>query len=209
MNKPLLSCLICALLTGLLNSCYFNSTGRLLDRVEYEARATTADLETQPVPLVYTDSSEYYIELPRYRNGATPQLHYTLFNMQDCPADAAEKRGMGMFRIPQDYADWLTGKGRKVTTVTFLEEMPDAATIKARCTTIPIVKKAGERVVNYTYRSPNAAWMNVAVPFNWLFVDLPVTIAENAAIAACAVGIVFLMLEDDDDECPHCGHCLH
>ena len=54
--------------------------------------------------------------------------------------------------------------------------------------------------------------MYVAVPFNWLLVDLPVTAVENAAIAACVVGVVYLLAEADDDECPYCHHehdCHH
>lgn len=211
MFKPTLSAIICCIAVCLLDSCYFNSTGVLLDKAKYEATATTADLSTQPTPQVYTDGTEYYIELPRYRSGVAPQLHYSAFEQQqDSPAP--EKRGMSLYRIPADYALWLTGKGKKVDNVSFLEEVPDAAVIKSRCSTLPVVKSPGNRTVNYTYTSPNAGLMYVAVPFNWLLVDLPVTAVENAAIAACVVGVVYLLAEADDDECPYCGHdhdCRH
>lgn len=206
MNKRLLSFILCPLLFCPLNSCYFNSTGRLIDRAEYEARATTADLATMPNPQVYTDGTEYYIELPRYRNGDAPQLQKTIFDSEPEGSAPVEKRGVGLFRIPKDYALWLTGKGKKVKHVEYLEEVPRAAAIKARCHTMPIVKKAGDRTVTYTYRSPNAGLMYVAVPFNWLLVDLPVTVVENAAVAACIVGVVYIStMGDDEDECDYCG----
>ncbi len=45
MRNPFLRMGVSSLLTvALLNSCYFNSTGRLLDKARYEARANTADL---------------------------------------------------------------------------------------------------------------------------------------------------------------------
>lgn len=206
MFKSILPTLLCCLAVCLLNSCYFNSTGVLLDKAKYEATATTADLANHPAPLVYTDGTEYYIELPRYRNGAAPQIHYSAFEQQQTNTEGAEKRGMGMFRIPADYANWLTGKGKKVDNVAFLEEEPNADAVKSRCSTLPVVKSPGNRTVNYTYTSPNAGLMYVAVPFNWLLVDLPVTAVENAAIAACVVGVVYLLAEADDDECPCCGH---
>ena len=206
MFRSLLPALLCCLAVCLLNSCYFNSTGVLLDKAKYEAYATTADLSSQPTPQVYTDGTEYYIELPRYSSNAAPQLQHSIFEQNEESASAPEKRGVGMFRIPADYAHWLTGRGKKVDNVAFLQEVPNAAAIKSRCTTLPVVKSPGNRSVNYTYTSPNAGLMYVAVPFNWLLVDLPVTAVENAAIAACVVGVVYLLAEADDDECPHCGH---
>ena len=206
MSKQIFSTLLCSLIVCLLNSCYFNSTGRLLDRAQYEAYATTADLSTQPAPLVYTDGTHYYIELPRYSSNGAPKLQYSVFNQNDenSAAPTPEKRGVGLFRIPADYANWLTGRGRRVETAAFMVEEPNAEAIKARCSTLPVVKAPGNRTINYTYRSPNAGWMYVAVPFNWLLVDLPVTTMENAAIAACVVGVVAILAEDD--ECPCCGH---
>lgn len=206
MFKSLLPALLCCLAVCLLNSCYFNSTSVLLDKAQYEATATTADLATHPAPLVYTDGTEYYIELPRYSANPSPKLQRSAFEQNEATDTAPEKRGVGMFRIPADYANWLIGKGKKVDNVAFLEEVPNADAIKSRCSVMPVVKSPGNRTVNYTYTSPNAGLMYVAVPFNWLLVDLPVTAVENAAIAACVVGVVYLLAEADDDECPHCGH---
>ncbi len=206
MFKHVLSALLCILAVCLLNSCYFNSTGRLLDRAQYEAYATTADLSTQPAPLVYTDGTGYFIELPRYRSNGAPKLQYSIFGQSNENTAPPEKRGVGMFRIPEDYANWLTGRGRRVENAAFMVEMPNAEAIKARCSTLPVVKAPGNRTINYTYRSPNAGWMYVAVPFNWLLVDLPVTAVENAVIAASVVGVAAILSEND--ECPLCGHGL-
>lgn len=122
-----------------------------------------------------------------------------------------------MFRIPEDYANWLTGRGRKVDNIAFIAEVPNAEDIKARCTTLPVVKAPGNRTVNFTYHSPNAGWMYLAVPFSWLLVDLPVTIVENSVLAAYVVSLACIAANEIHHyECPHCGrkyddrqHCNH
>ena len=54
----------------------------------------------------------------------------------------------------------------------------------------------------------------MAAPFNWLLVDLPVTVLENDAIIAVFAGCLYLAMEDDDcdDDCDHHHghhHCHH
>lgn len=168
------SCVAGLLMAALMNSCYFNSTGRLLDKARYEARANTADLKTSPNPVVYTNGTEYYIELSRYRYGKPVRLQY--FSSEQPQEPVSEKRGMGLFRIPAEYAQYLTGQGKGTKEPLFLEEVPDAERVKTQCSTLPVVKAAGDKMVSYTYESPNAGLIRVAAPFNWLLVDLPVTV---------------------------------
>lgn len=199
MKNPFLRVAVSSLLVvALLNSCYFNSTGRLLDRARYEARASTADLKTAPNPVVYTNGTEYYIELPRYRYGIPVRLQCDLSEQSQEPV--SEKRGMGLFRIPADFAQYLTGQGEGTKEPLFLEEVPNAALIKKQCISIPVVKQAGDKMVSYTYESPNAGLIRVAAPFNWLLVDLPVTIVENGVVIAAVAGILYLAMQDDDDD---------
>lgn len=206
------SCVAGLLIAALMNSCYFNSTGRLLDKARYEARANTADLKTSPNPVVYTNGTEYYIELPRYRYGKPVRLQY--FPSEQPQEPVSEKRGMGLFRIPSEYAQYLTGQGKGTKEPLFLEEVPDAERVKTQCSTLPVVKASGDKMVSYTYESPNAGLIRVAAPFNWLLVDLPVTVLENGAIIAVFAGCLYLAMEDDDcdDDCDHHHghhHCHH
>lgn len=209
LRKPFFrSCVAGLLMVALMNSCYFNSTGRLLDKARYEARANTADLKTAPNPVVYTNGTEYYIELPRYRYGIPVRLQYALSEQSQEPV--SEKRGMGLFRIPAEYAQYLTGQGKGAKEPLFLEEVPDAEGVKAQCSTMPIVKPAGDKMVSYTYESPNAGLIRLVAPFNWLLVDLPVTVLENGVIIAAFAGCLYLAMEDDDcdDDCDdHHHHC--
>ena len=198
------------LLVALLNSCYFNSTGRLLDKARYEARVNTADLKTAPNPVVYTDGTEYYIELPRYRYGIPVRLQYTPSEQSQEPV--SEKRGMGLFRIPADFAQYLTGQGKGPQEPLFLEEVPNADLLKKQCRTVPVVKPAGDKMVTYTYESPNAGLIRVAAPFNWLLVDLPVTVLENGVAIAAVAGLLYLATHDDedcDDDCHEHHHHHH
>lgn len=213
MRKPFFrSCVAGLLMAALMNSWYFNSTGRLLDKARYEARANTADLKISPNPVVYTNGTEYYIELPRYRYGKPVRLQYDLSEQSQEPV--SEKRGMGLFRIPADYAQYLTGQGKGSKEPLFLEEVPDAALVKTQCRALPVVKPAGEKMVTYTYESPNAGLIRLAAPFNWLLVDLPVTVLENGVIIAAFAGVLYLAMEDDDcdddwDDHHHHRHHRH
>ncbi len=190
-------------LTALLNSCYFNSTGKLRDYASFQASANTADLATSPTPQVLSDGYAYYIELPRYRFGPPVKLQYFVFDQNPVPLNAKEQRGTGLFRIPKEYAMYLIGKESNVTTALTLEEVPDADSIKSVCCHIPVVKDPGERIVSYTYRHPQSEWLNAAVPFNWLLIDMPITVAQNAAIVAAVAGYVYLSVKHD----PHCPGC--
>ena len=190
-----------------LNSCYFNSTGRLLDKAQYEARANTADLNVAPNPVVYQNGSNYYIELPRYRYGNPVKLQYSVFD-QELPAEASlEPRGTGVYRISKDFALYLTGQGKKPAEVISLQEVDNAEDVKMLSRQIPVVQKADEHMVAYSYESPNSGWLYAAAPFNWLLVDLPVSVAENAVIVAGVAGVIWLIAEVDDcDDCYHHHH---
>lgn len=196
-------------LPGLLNSCYFNSTARLYDSAEYEARANAADLNSMPNPVVYQNGSSYYIELPRYRYGRPLQLQYSVFDQEQAPEPCLEPRGTGVYRIPEELALYLTGQGGKVPEVFSMEEVPQAEEIKQLSRRMPVVKRAEEHQISYTYQSPDATWLRVAAPFNWLLVDMPVTVVENAAIVAGVAGVIWLLAEVDDDDCDDCHHHGH
>lgn len=196
-------------LSGMLSSCYFNSTGYICDKAKYQAQADTADLNARPNPVVYQNGQSYYIELPRYRYGTPVKLHYSAFG-QDSPAEPTlEARGMGMFAIPADYAMYLTGQGPKSNNPVYMTEVPNASEIKMLSKAIPVVNQAGSNPVAYTYRSPNAGWLYTAAPFNWLLVDLPVTAVENAVIIGGVVGLVWAIVELEDDDCHHHHHHHH
>ncbi len=157
--------------------------------------------------MVYTNGTEYYIELPRYRYGIPVRLQCGLSEQYQEPV--SEKRGMGLFRIPADFAQYLTGQGKGPKEPLFLEEVPNAELLKKQCLSIPVVKPAGDKMVSYTYESPNAGVIRVAAPFNWLLVDLPVTVLENGVIIAAFAGLLYLAMEDDDcdDDCDVHHHC--
>ena len=192
-----------------LNSCYFNSSGWLLDQAQYEARVNAADLNASPLPVVYQNGANYYIELPRYRYGKPVKMQCFAFD-QDAPEAASmEPRGMGMYRIPKSFALYLTGQGQKSAEVISLQEVENADEVKMLSRQIPVVKKADNHMVAYSYTSPNSGWLHAAVPFNWLLVDLPVTVVENAAIVAGIAGVVWLIAEVDDDDCDDCYHYHH
>ncbi len=196
-------------LSGMLSSCYFNSTGRIYAAAQYEARANTADLNKAPNPVVYQNGENYYIELPRYRYGQPVKLQYSVFDQEEPAPAQMDFRGIGMFRISKEMALYLTGQTHKPARVTEVTEVPDAAEIKLLSRRIPVVKKADDHMVAYSYESPNSGWLHVAAPVNWLFVDLPVTVVENAAVVAAVAGVVWLVVEGLEDDCDDCCDDYH
>lgn len=191
MNVRLLS----VLLPMLLGSCYFNSTASLYDKAGYEARANTADLNAAARPVVYQNGVNYYIELPRYRYGTPLRMQHSLFEQSVPEPACAEARGMAMYLIPKDFALYLTGQGPAVASVSGMKEVPDAEEIKMLSRQIPVVKPAGENVVNYTYESPAAMWLRMVAPLNWLLVDVPVTVVENGVVVASCASVIWLFQE--------------
>lgn len=185
-----------ALLPLLLASCYFNSTASIYDKAEYEARVNTADLNSASKPVVYQNGENYYIELPRYRYGVPIRMQHVLFEQETAVA-CAEQRGMGVYLIPKDFAMYLTGQGPAVNEVSGVKEVPNADEIKLLSRPIPVVKQAGECVVNYTYKSPNGVWLRMVAPLNWLLVDVPVTVLENGVVIASFAGVVWLVQAGD------------
>ena len=128
---------------------------------------------------------------------------------EQTPSPSLEARGTGMFRIPEELALYLTGQGGQMNEMFSLEEVPEAEEIKQLSRRMPVVKRVAERHVHYTYHSSDAAWLRVAAPFNWLLVDVPVTVAENAAMLAGVAGVIWLLAEVDDDDCDDCHHHGH
>ena len=112
----------------------------------------------------------------------------------------------GKSKLQEEYARYLTGQGKKTDELFSMQEVANADEVKMLSRRIPVVKKADDHMVAYSYESPNSGWLYVAVPFNWLLVDLPVTVAENAVIVAGVVGVIWLLAEADDD-CDDCHHC--
>lgn len=194
----------------LLSSCYFNSTGRIYAAAQYEARANAADLNTCPTPLVYQNGELYYIELPRYRYGQPVKLQYSVFDQEEQAPALLDYRGTSMFCISKEMALYLTGASSRNVEMSEMREVQNAMEIKQLSRHIPVIRKADDRMVAYTYRSPNAGWLQAVAPVNWLFVDLPVTLVENAALVAGVVGVVWLVVEGQDEDCDDCwDECHH
>lgn len=169
---------------GLLTGCYFNSAGYIFDKAEYRASVNTADAQAGSV--VYRDSADnYYVELPRYRYDRPVKLNYFFLDDEKREPKRTTTGQTDMFRIPQDFAMYLTGSAGSPSTPSYMRLVEDADAIKAKSSTLPIVRPGESSEKRYTYNSPNAAWWYTAGVFEWLIVDLPMTCIENS-LSFCA-----------------------
>lgn len=172
----------------LVNSCYFNSAGHLFGKAGYKASANSSD--TQVGKYVYMYGGEYFVELPRYRQGKKILTQYSAFSKDTRTVGAQPTGDISMFRIPADFAMYLTGQAKAPATPSYMIPVNNEAEVKsgARMT---ITNRGANSSHEFTYSSPNAAWWYTAGVFEWLCVDLPVTITENAL--ALTVGALALL----------------
>ena len=164
----------------LLTSCYFNSAGYIFDKTGYRASVNTNSVKVGSV--VYRDSADnYYVELPRYRYEKPVKLNYFFLDDDDRKPERTATGQTDMFRIPQDFAMYLTGSASTPSTPSYMRLVEDADEIKAKAvSTLPIVRAGDSSEKRYSYDSPNAAWWYTLGVFEWLIVDLPLTCVENS-----------------------------
>lgn len=188
--------------TVVLNSCYFNSAGKIVDKASYKALSTTSDITQNQ--LIYCKGGQYYIELPRYRNEKPAKLHYSITDDEDKTkyTPTLVRNAKDMFLIPQDFAMYLAGKAKGPKTPTEMVLQQDGEEIKQSAdSTMKIVRTADKYSLEHKYRSPNAPWLWTAAVFDWLCVDLPITLVENSlAISGVAAYTAFAVLSKSDTD---------
>lgn len=163
-----------------LNSCYFNSAGHIADAASHSARVYTEDISVGKQ--VYTDGDSYYIELPHYRYGKKVVTQYNALDSDSSDSEAVRTyKGMQMFEIPADYAQYLMGKTKKPVSLSYVYPVKNGDAIK-RYQSYPVKVKPVADTADWEYNSPNAPWLYTACVFDWLIVDLPITLIENSLL---------------------------
>lgn len=186
-----------ALVSLALNSCYFNSAGYITDAASHQAMMSTGDLAHGQY--VYTNGTDYYVEMPHCRYDSPVRLQYKwlwdkinrdFYNIQtnyDTSAKLEKMSGTVMIQVPADFGRYLTGE----STAPFaldgqikMAENPDAV---RNMTRKAIVQLPALQTARYDYTSSNAGWLYTAAAFDWLVVDLPITLTQNAlmSVAFC------------------------
>lgn len=163
-----------------LNSCYFNSAGHIVDAASHPARVYAEDISVGKQ--VYTDGDSYYIELPHYRYGKKVVTQYNALDSDSSDSKAVRTyKGMQMFEIPADYAQYLMGKTKKPVSLSYVYPVKNGDAIK-RYQSYPVKVKPAADTADWKYNSPNAPWLYTACVFDWLIVDLPITLLENSLL---------------------------
>ncbi len=171
----------------LLNSCYFNSAGHILEMASYEAAVVTSDLK--PGSTIYADNGNYYVELPRYKAGKPVVTQYPQSDQNEQESASYPLRATGettMVRISSAFATYLMGQ-QSVQPSNCIEERvkADEELLKRRSQSLAVVRTP-ERVTQYGFRydSPGAlGWYSLGM-LDWLCVDLPITCVENSLMLA-------------------------
>lgn len=184
--------LTAAALCTLLSSCYFNSAGHLFAKGNYPAYADISDAKVGQY--VYSNAGNYYVELPRFKKARKVRTQYTAWEKNTRKEIVQATGEVSLFRIPEEFAMYLTGQASAPTTPAYMTPVGGAENIKSGATKMPITRTAGSYVQNFSYTTPNAAWWYTAGVFDWLCVDLPITITENAL--AISVGVIAILAED-------------
>ncbi len=166
----------------LLNSCYFNSAGHILDNASYKAAVDMAD--AKPGKSVYTDGTHYYIELPRYKAGKPVKTQYSILDQEQEKPRTDQLRLTSehtLVRIPEDYALYLTGQSQtpaKPSSVTPVNKDEDE--IKQRCRKLAVTRQPEADLTLFPYKSAWPGGWQMLAALDWLCVDLPITCVENS-----------------------------
>lgn len=203
MNTKITNLIAAGVLAGMsLSSCYFNSAGYIVDAASHDAAVRTQDLKAGQV--VYTNGSSYYIEVPHYRYDTPMRLQYhpwydkmnkEMYGIEakyDTSTKLTKKGDSVMVQIPADFGRYLTGESTAPFHLDSKIKMVDNPDIVKTYTRKPIVNLPKyEQLLQYDYSSPNSGWLYTAAVFDWLLVDMPVTVTENALMAVATWLIVF------------------
>lgn len=181
----------------MLSSCYFNSAGHIVDAASHKARVYTEDISVGKT--VFTDGNRYYIELPHYRYGKKITTQYNALDDEPSSNNAERTyKGMQMFEIPADYALYITGKSSSPVTLTYVRPVENGPEIK-RFNSLPVTRKPAEGTTDWEYKSPYAPLLYTACAFDWLIVDLPITLVENALmITGVTIALIAVAAENSN-----------
>ena len=194
-RKLLVPLMFAGMALPMLSSCYFNSAGHIVDAASHKARVYTEDISVGKT--VFTDGNRYYIELPHYRYGKKITTQYNALD-DETSSNNAERtyKGMQMFEIPADYALYITGKSSSPVTLTYVRPVENGPEIK-RFNSLPVTRKPAEGTTDWEYKSPYAPLLYTACAFDWLIVDLPITLVENALMIT---GVTLALIAAASDE---------
>lgn len=159
-----------------LSSCWFNSAGQTLHQAAYDATGRTSDI--QPGDSIYMDGSRYYVKLKRYYNGERPKWVYGDGKENET---SYEEAGEQWYRIPYEYAQYLTGKTTQPIRASYLTPVDKKEVVQDSSALVAVVPES--QVFNYTYSSPSAPWLYTASALQFLFVDIPVSTTMNGLMA--------------------------
>lgn len=173
----------------LANGCYFNSAAYLFTQAGYKASANSADIKYGQY--VYSYGGEYFVELPRYRQGKEISLQEEFFSKDSRTVEAQPTGEVSMFRIPEDFAMYLTDRAKAPTTPAYMTPVDNADAVKTgeRKTAM---KQGEDSSHEFDYSSPLAPLWYTVGGLDWLCVDLPVSIAESALASSLLIPVIIL-----------------
>ena len=169
-----------------LNSCYFNSTGHIFDAASHNAAVKLSDVQVGQT--VYSDGTDYYTYLPRYRYDTKVVTQYSAGGLRDSDGRKVltNEQDQQFVKISPDLANYMRGVGS--TPPVGIVDAADES-LKDICTTSFTTTRSipDSTPREYRYRSPSAPWLYTAGVFNWLCVDLPITCVENSLAIPCTL----------------------
>lgn len=175
-----------AVLLLALNSCYFNSTGHIFDAASHNAAIKLSDVQVGQT--VYSNGTDYYTYLPRYRYDTEVVTQYSAGGLRDSDGRKVltNEQNQQFVKISPDLANYMRGVGS--TPPVGIVDAADES-IKDTCTTTFSATRSipDSTLREYRYRSSSAPWLYTAGVFNWLCVDLPITCVENSLAIPCVL----------------------
>lgn len=167
-----------------LDSCYYsNTSGHIWQQAAYESCVNISHARIGDS--IYVVNSSYYIALPHCRYGK--DLKYIV--NRNAPEDTTKRPHKtdkkDIVEIPEDFAMYLAGASTSPQKPSWVSTAKDPSIIN-KATKVYKVTQTTPISFNFTapYTSPNAGTLYTLAIFDFLLVDIPLTVAFNCGIAA-------------------------
>ena len=163
------------------SGCYLNTGAYFYRNASYTARAEARTAKTGEQML--TDGTHYYLELERFYVGPQNEYFLSIFDIGQKKQEKiiADPSGVKeLFEIPEDYAMYLAGKGKKPAKPTITRVEDQKAARKAATNKLTIVAQPLAASAAYNYSAKTKALWYTAGVFETICVDIPMSCVATA-----------------------------
>ncbi|MBE6420329.1 MAG: hypothetical protein E7031_09395 [Akkermansiaceae bacterium] len=165
----------------LCSGCYFNTAGHIFDAASHDVCVRASDIKVGQK--IYSDGSNYYLTLPKYRYEPEVLTLRGRGELNRSVARLSHKEGTQVVKIKPEFVQYLTsGSGSNISYT--LAPVDEDVLSKSSCVGSVGYLCDHSTPQSFTETSSAAPWLYFLGALDWLCVDLPVTLTQNAVMVS-------------------------